>query len=139
VPAPAPTRKPMARARRVSLFEREVRTRLAPVGLDLLFAETRLLTEGQVEDGRYFGSTMMTIDLARLQPQVSDACDDGCARRVVDLAAGDDRVRDRARKLAIAEAERRGGALASPAVDVHVRRDGRTVHLDLDVEARRKP
>jgi hypothetical protein len=127
----------MAAARRVSLFEREVRVRLAPAGLDLLFEEMRVLTEGQVEGDRYFGSTMMTVDLGRVQPRVSDECDPACARRIVELAADDERVRARARAVAITEATRQG-AFADPAVDLHVHRDGRTLHLDLDVEARRK-
>lgn len=128
----------MASARRVSLFEREVRVRLAPAGLDLLFDEMRVLTEGQVEGDRYFGSTMMSVDLGRVQPRVSDECDPACARRIVDLAVDDERVRTRARRLALVEAEREGGALVAPAVDLHVHRDGRILHLDLDVEARRK-
>jgi hypothetical protein len=129
----------MAVARRVSLFEREVRVRLAPAGLDLLFAEARVLSEGQLDGDRYFGSTMLTIDLARVQERVADECDAACARRVAELAAGDEHVRERARRLAVAAAERRHGALAAPAVDVHVHRAGRVVHLDLDLEARRKP
>lgn len=129
----------MAAARRVSLFEREVTVRLAPAGLDLLFEEMRVLTEGQVEGERYFGSTMMTVDLGRVQPRVSDECDPACARRIVDLAADDERVRARARRIALAEAVREGGAFDDPAVDLHVHRNGRILHLDLDVEARRKP
>jgi hypothetical protein len=121
------------------MFEREVRVRLAPVGLDLLFRSAKVLTEGQEDGARYFGSTMMTIDLAKLAPRVSDDCDASCARRVVELAAADERLRERARRLAVTEAEQRGGGLDSPAVDVHVRREGRVLHLDLDVEARRKP
>jgi hypothetical protein len=129
----------MARAARVSLFEREVRVRLAPVGLDLLFDAAKVLTEGQDEAGRYFGSTMMTIDLVGVSPRVSDDCDAACARRIVELAPADDRVRERARRLAVSQAEKRGGALDEPTVDVHVRREGRVLHLSLDVEARRKP
>jgi predicted trehalose synthase len=128
----------MATARRVSLFEREVRVRLAPAGLDVLFDEARVLTEGQVDGARYYGSTMMTIDLARVQEKVSDECDAALARRVAELAAADERVRERARKLAVGAAERLHGDLDAPTIDVHVHRDGRVVHLDLDVEARRK-
>ena len=129
----------MATARRVSLFEREVRVRLAPAGLDVLLDEARVLTEGQDEGERWFGSTMMTIDLARVAARVSDDCDAACARRVVELAADDPRVRERTRKIALAAAEAEAGALAAAAVDLHVHREGRVVHLDLDVEARRKP
>jgi len=127
----------MAKARRVSLFERELRVRLAPAGLDLLFDEARVLTEGQSEGGRYFGSTMMTIDLARVQARVSDDCDDGCARKVAGLLQDDDRARVRARRVALAEAVRAGGAIEDPVIDVRVHPQGRALHLDLNVEARR--
>jgi hypothetical protein len=82
---------------------------------------------------------MRTVALGRLQPRVSDECDPTCARRIVELAADDERLRARARSVALTEAARYGGALDGPAVDMHVHRDGRTLHLDLDVEARRKP
>jgi hypothetical protein len=125
----------MASARRVSLFEREVRVRLAPAGLDLLFDEARVLTEGQTDGERYYGSTMMTIDLRRVQARVSDECDDGCAKKVAGLLADDDRARVRARRIALAEAVRAGGAIESPQIDVRVHPEGRALHLDLDVEA----
>jgi hypothetical protein len=130
----APPRKPMATARRVSLFEREVRVRLSPAGLDVLFDASEVLTEGQVERGRYFGSTMLTIDLPRAQPRLSDPCDPACARRVATLMTDDERVRVRARKVALAQAARTAGEMTTPAVDLHVHRDGARVRLDLDVE-----
>ncbi|MCA9679251.1 MAG: hypothetical protein H6709_15565 [Kofleriaceae bacterium] len=124
----------MASARRVSLFEREVKVSLSPAALEVLFDHADVLSEGQVEAGRYFGSTMMTIDLARAQPRISEECDAGCARRVVELMPGDDQVRERARAIAVAEATRTAGALTAPAIDLHVRRDGARLRLDLDVE-----
>jgi hypothetical protein len=129
----------MASARRVSLFEREVRVRLAPAGLDVLFDEARVISEGQLDGPRWYGSTMMTIDLARVSARVSDDCDQGCARRVAELAAGEERVRERTRRLALHHAVRDAGPLEGPAIDLRVHREGRVVHLDLDVEARRKP
>jgi hypothetical protein len=129
----------MASARRVSLFEREVRVRLAPAGLDVLFDEARVISEGQLDGPRWYGSTMMTIDLARVAAKISDDCDQGCARRVAELAGADERVRERTRRLALAHAVRDAGPLEGPAIDLRVHREGRVVHLDLDVEARRKP
>ena len=122
----------------MSLFERELRVRLAPAGLDLLFEEAKVLTEGHTEGERYFGSTMMTIDLGRVQARVSDDCDDGCAKKVATLMAEDDRARVRARRIALSEAVRAGGAIEEPVIDVRVHPEGRALHLDLDVEARRK-
>jgi hypothetical protein len=136
----APPRKPMARATRVSLFDREVRVRLAPVAVDVLLAEPRLLSEGQLEPDRYIGSTMLSIDLARTADRIAEPPDAATARRVAELLPDDERARARARKIAIREAARAAGAapLEPPQVDLRVRAAGAVVHLDLDVEARRK-
>jgi hypothetical protein len=129
----------MASTRRISLLEREVKTRLARAGLDVLFDRAAVLTESQREGAAYVGSTMLSIDLASLSGLVSDECDAALARLVTELLADDERARERARRVALAEAERRAGRLDEPAVDLHVHRDGTIVHLDLDVESRRKP
>lgn len=136
-PAPAaPQRKPMATARRVSLFEREIRVRLSSPAIEILFGLAQVLSEGQVDGGGYFGSTMVTIDLSRATGAVSDECDAATARRVADLLASDPRVRRRATELAIAEAEARAGCqLVSPQVDLRVRASGVHVQIDVDVEA----
>jgi len=141
-PAPLPpARKPMARATRVSLFEREVRVRLAPLAAELLLAEpARLLTEGQLEHDRYVGSIMLTLDLDQTAARVSDPVDAATARRVAALLPDDERARARARRIAVREVHRAAGAapLAPPQIDLRVRSSGALVHLDLDVEARRK-
>jgi len=140
-PAPAPPpRKPMARATRVSLFDREVRVRLAPAAVDVLLEAPRLLSEGLLEHDRYVGSTMLTIDLRAAADRVSDPPDAATARRVAELIPDDARARARARQLAVREAARGAGAapLDPPQVDLRVRAAGALVHLDLDVEARRK-
>ena len=128
----------MVSARRVSLFEREIRIRLSQSAIEILFDLGATLSEGQLEDDGYFGSTMITIDLARAGALVSDACDAATARRVTDLIASDDRVRARARAVAIAEAEARARCtLRSPQVDQCVRSTGAHIHIDLDIEAGR--
>jgi hypothetical protein len=134
-PAAAP-RKPMATARRVSLFEREIRIKLSGPAVEILFDAAAILSEGQLDDDGYFGSTMITIDLARCAALVSDACDAATARRVTDLFAGDARVRARATAIALAEAESRAGRdLRAPQIDLRVRSSGVHVHIDVDVEA----
>src|SRR5688572_15685573 len=110
-----PPRRPMARARRVSLFEREIRIGLSSAAVEILFQLASVLSEGAREDGGYFGSTMITIDLGRAAALVSDPCDAGTVRRVADLLAADPRVRDRARALGAAEAARLAGAPMSGA------------------------
>src|SRR5215216_1734456 len=73
-PAPPP-RKPMAIARRVSLFERTVDVRLAPAAIELLHGAARVLTEGALAGEAYAGSTMLTVDLAHTVDRVSDPPD----------------------------------------------------------------
>jgi hypothetical protein len=140
-PAPAlAPRKPMARATRIALFEREVRERLSRAALDLLFARAEMISEGQrgVRAGRdaYFGSTMLTIDLPDLSLVVRDACDAGTARRLVALLEADEAVTRRVHELAGRETARVAGA-APREVSAHltIRAQGAKVFIDVDVEA----
>jgi len=129
----------MAFARRVSLFEREVSVRLAPVAVELLHGAARVLTEGAFTGDVYAGSTMLTVDLARTVDRISDPPDASTAQRAAFLYAADDRCREHARRIAVAEARRIAGCeLAAPAVDVESRARGAELYLSLDVEAQRR-
>lgn len=129
----------MALARRVSLFEREVTVRLAPIAVELLHGAARVLTEGEVVGETYTGSTMLTIDLARTTAQISDPPDATTAHRVAFLYAADERCRAHARRLAMSEARRLAHAeLSTPHVDVESRAKGAELHLSLNVEAQRR-
>ena len=129
----------MASARRVSLFEREVTVRLAPVAIELIHNAARVLTEGELTGDFYAGSTMLTIDLAKTAARVSDPPDASTAQRVALLYAGDDRCRDHARRIAVAEAQRMAHcSLATPLVDVESRARGPEVFLSLNIEAQRR-
>ena len=129
----------MAMTRRVSLFEREVAVRLAPVALELLHGAARVLTEGELDGDAYAGSTMLTIDLARTRDQVSDSPDASTAQRVALLYGGDERCREYARRIAVKEARRIAGCeLSAPHVDVESRARGHELHLSLNVEAHRE-
>ena len=133
-------RRPMARATRIALFEREVRERLSRAALELVLARAEVISEGQrgVRSGRdaYFGSTMLTIDLPSL-----DCC---CATRATPArragwpscwrptrTAG-----TRIQALAEREAARVAGA-APKSVSTHVaiRAQAAKVFIDVDVEA----
>jgi hypothetical protein len=127
----------MLYARRVSLFQRDLEISLSSAAVDILFDKASVLSEGQVEDGGFYGSTMITFDCARASHLVSDACDATTVRRVSELVATDERVRDRARRLGASEAERlAGGRLDRPQIDIRVRANGNHLHIDVDVEAR---
>ena len=129
----------MALARRVSLFERDVQVRLAPIAVEILHGAARVLTEGELTGDAYAGSTMLTVDLARTADRVSDLPDASTAQRVAFLYAGDDRCRDYARRIALGEARRVAGCdLAAPHIDVESRARGAELLLSMGVEAQRR-
>jgi hypothetical protein len=129
----------MAMVRRVSLFEREVTIRLAPVAVDLLHGAARVLHEGELTGDIYAGSTMLTIDLAATRHVISDPPDASTAQRIAFLYASDERCRDHARRIAVAEAQRAVGCdLTMSHVDVESRAKGAQLHLSLNVEAQRE-
>jgi hypothetical protein len=140
-PAPAlPARRPMARATRVTLFEREVRERLSRAAMDLVFARADRLSEGQrqVRGGTdsYFGSTMLTIDLVSFAGVLRDPCDAGTARRLAALIESDSSIPRRIRDIAEREATRIAAArLKEVRTQVAVRAQGAKVFIDVDVEA----
>lgn len=136
----SPVRKPMARATRITLFEREVKERLSRAALDIVFARAELLSEGQrnVRGGKdgYFGSTMLTIDLTSFADVLRDACDAGTAHRLVELMETDSGVPRRIRDIAEREATRIATAkLKDLRTHVAVRAQGAKVFIDVDVEA----
>jgi hypothetical protein len=139
-PVSTAARKPMVRAMRIALFQREIRERLSVAALDLLFDRIEVISEGQraVRGGRdsYFGSTMLTVDLPALAPLLSDACDAGTARRLAELLAGDAGVGRRIQELAEREAARVAGAIPRQVgTHVTIRSQGARVYVDVDVEA----
>ncbi|NVB78302.1 MAG: hypothetical protein HOV81_07905 [Kofleriaceae bacterium] len=126
-------------ARRVSLFEREVHVRLAPVAVELIHGAARVLSEGELDGDVYAGSTMLTVDLARTVDRISDPPDSSTAQRIAFLYAADERCREYARRIAVAEARKTAGCdLAAPHVDVESRARGAELHLSLNVEAQRR-
>ncbi len=129
----------MAMARRVSLFEREVTVRLAPVAIELLHGAARVLTEGEFAGEVYTGSTMLTVDLQRTIDRISDTPDATTAQRVALLYAADERCRDYARRIGVAEARRMArDDLSTLQVDVESRARGPEIHLSLNIEAQRR-
>jgi len=134
-----PARKPMARATRIALFEREVRERLSRAALDVIFARADRLSEGQRQPrgGRetFFGSTMLTVDLAAFADIFRDACDAGTARRLAALMESDATVPRRIREIAEREAARIAAVrLKDLRTQIVVRAQGAKVFIDVDVE-----
>ena len=129
----------MAMTRRISLFEREVAIRLAPVAIELIHGAARVLTEGELAGDAYSGSSMLTVDLARTADRISDPPDASTAQRAAQLYVADERCRDRARRIGLAEAARVAGCgLTAAHVDVESRARGAELHLSVNVEAQRR-
>jgi hypothetical protein len=135
-PVVIPRRKPMRQARRVSLFEREIQVRLSPAAIEIMFGTAAVLSEGLVEGSHFYGSTMITMDLARADGHVSEPCDVATARDVERLLGADPRIHEHAREVGAAEADRLAGQpLTESQIDLRVRRSGCQFHVDMDVEA----
>ena len=73
----------MARARRVSLFQREIRISLSSAALDILYNLAQVLSEGGVDGDAFYGSVMVTIDLSGGKPAALAFCQ---ATRLFSLA-----------------------------------------------------
>lgn len=129
----------MAMARRVSLFEREVSVKIAPAAVDLLHGCARVLSEGECVGNRFAGSTMLTIDLAKTAERISDPPDATTAQKIAFLYAADEHCRERAKRVAVREANKLAGEkLANHNVDVESRARGSELHLAFNVEALRR-
>lgn len=138
----------MAKALRVTLFEREIRERLSQPALELLLDGAEVLSEGeridtspvQTSDGplpTIYGSTMLTIDLAKVAGRVREACNKETAGRVAAQIAVDERVGARLRLMATQEATRlAGAAIANLTTEVRVRTRNTTIFIDIDFTGR---
>jgi hypothetical protein len=129
-------RKPLAITRKVGLFDHKVTVGLSQPALELLFDGAEVLAEGERRGPSYLGSTMITLDLARLAAIVHERCDLLSAREVARLITQDSRVRSRARELTLADAHERAGVRPARAqLELRARAVGARVFLDIDVEA----
>jgi hypothetical protein len=145
-PAPEPRAvaelelRPIARVHRIPLIEREVREHLSRAALDAVFASAEILSEGEVDSAagrqRFFGSTMLTVDVARLAEILREPADEGTARRLVALLAHDGSLEGRIEAIVQSEVERISGtATQTLRNEARLRTQGTRVFLDIDVEA----
>ena len=133
--------KPMARVVRIPLFHRQVRETLNLTAVEILLAGARKLSEGQLAHPqkavpRYYGSTMLTIDLRQARPYVRNPLDAATAVRLAQRCNTEPILVFALKRIAQAEAERlAGGPLASVEIEVKARARKEQVLVDLDVEA----
>ena len=128
----------MATVNRIGLFRRRIIETLSPTGIEALLAAASIISEGQLAaDGRFFGSTMITIDLAQVDEHVTDDCDARTAARIAEDLSVERALLDRLSARAQAEARRIAKLpLERLETEVRVRAEGRLLLVDLDVEGR---
>lgn len=138
-----PPRKSVASTRRISLFERTVSVRLSPAATQLLLGSARVLSEGELHQDGFAGSTMVSIDLTKTADRVSDPVDPSTVALLAELCRTDRTMRGRCRELALGEAARVAGAdlsasQADTQVDIESSARGTELHLSFNVEAKRR-
>jgi hypothetical protein len=113
------------------LLCRVERSVLGPRAEEELFRVAEVLSEGRISGTSFFGSTLVTIDLARL-----GITDDERARALLAAAERSVRVRLRAMRLAQSDALRRmpDHAVGTAIVATTVRLDGLRLLVDVDLE-----
>lgn len=101
-----------------------------------IFRRIKTMSEGAVRDGTYFGSVMMTCDLAKVVATLRAPADDALYRKIADLVGASVRARFRIARLAREEVARRlmGFALGTAALETRVAISGTLLHVDVDVE-----
>jgi hypothetical protein len=134
--------KPLARARRGPLLQRRGSVTISRELEEELFRVAEVLSEGGCRGDplareAYFGSTMISVDLGRLQERLRAELDEARWRVLASAVEGSVRVRIRAMRLAYAEAARRvpGRVLGTAQVEVRVRLTSDQLHIDVDLEA----
>lgn len=133
--------KPLARAQRVPALIHRSSTSISRTLEEQLFRSAEVLSEGgcralRGQHDSYFGSTMISIDLERLQPLFRGGLDESTCRALAEAVDGSIRVRLRAMRLARAEAARRAPerVLGTAYTETRVRLTGRQLHIDIDLE-----
>jgi hypothetical protein len=121
--------KPPVRVRPGALLRRVESHVLGPRAEEELFRVADVLSEGRVHGTSFFGSTLVTIELARLGAAADAAQVFAAAERSV-------RVRLRAMRLAQADAARRfpDRRFGTAMVETRVRLDGTRILVDVDLE-----
>lgn len=140
---PVMDKRPMASVRRVNLFRREIRERLSLPALEILLARARAISEGKLTQKkkgpvkqRYYGSTMLTLELQEAREHIRDPLDAASALKLKEMLREDRRFTNRLREIVQKEAERIAGC-SLERVDMEMRLDaeGNRILVDLDLEA----
>lgn len=129
--------KPLVRVRPGALLRERTGYALGARTVDELFRVADVLSEGALNEGTFFGTTLVTIDLGRALPSLDLAGDAALCARIVDAIGGSVRVRLRALRLAEEDLARRfpDRALGTARTETRFRVEGVVLHIDMDLEA----
>jgi len=129
--------KPPVRVRPGALLRARHGDALGPRAEEELFRFAEVLTEGRLEGAAFFGSTLITIDLERVAPQLRGEHEGARERaRLLAVASGSVRVRLRAMRLACADVGRRypDRRLGTATTETRFRLEGTKLLVDVDLE-----
>jgi hypothetical protein len=137
----SPRIKGLARVRRDAFVAAHPARFLSRGAEEALFRSAEVLSEGSLQvfksgERRYFGSTMITFDLARLAEHWRGPFEADQQAELARLVEGSVRMRVRATRMACAEVARRvtERPLGSATVETRVRVSGNTLQMDIDLE-----
>jgi hypothetical protein len=104
---------------------------LAPRAERDLFRIAEVLSEGRADRDAYFGTTLVTFDLSRLDPRQALS-----ASRLLPPIEGSLRVRLRIARLALEDVGRRhpDALLGTASLETRFRAEGARIFADVDVE-----
>jgi hypothetical protein len=138
-----PRIKGLARAQRDAYVVQRRPARSLTVGAEeALFRHKSVLSEGSLRhspatgERHYFGSTMITFDLAGLRKHWRGPFGAEQALELAELVRGSVRIKARCHRIACAEVARRvtDRPLGTAQVEILVRVSGDTLQLDVDLE-----
>lgn len=128
--------KPPVRVRPGAILRARSGDALGPRAEEELFRTAEVLTEGRLEGDAFYGSTLITIDLERVAPQLRGDAGRSERDRLLVVAAGSVRVRLRAMRLACADVARRhpDRRLGTATTETRFRLEGTKLLVDVDLE-----
>lgn len=109
---------------------------LGPRAEEELFRFAEVLSEGRLEGGAFFGSTLVTIDLEKVAPELRGAEGERAREQLLAAVHGSVRVRLRAMRVACADVARRhpDRRLGTATIETRFRLDGSRLLVDVDLE-----
>lgn len=124
-----PILKPPVAVRPSALLRARRTVVLAPRAEEHLFRIAEVLTEGRADRGTFFGTTLVTFDLARLGV-------DHSAEHLLGTIEGSLRVRLKIARLALEDVARRhpDAHFGTATLETRFRADGLRLHADVEVE-----